>query len=97
MDGVGKIVEGVNALEAALNSNRVRKVFVLDKKSNKWKVSFNPKNIKTGKLQKSLINSSDGKVAIKQGTKINPAIAQKLFKDGLKNILIDFLFKKIYV
>jgi len=35
VDGVGKIVEGVNALEAALNSNRVRKVFVLDKKSNK--------------------------------------------------------------
>ena len=35
MDGVGKIVEGVNALEAALNSNRVRKVFVLDKNSNK--------------------------------------------------------------
>ena len=35
MDGVGKIVEGVNALEAALNSNRVRKVFVLGKKSNK--------------------------------------------------------------
>ena len=35
MDGVGKIVEGVNALEAALNSNRVRKVFVLDNKSNK--------------------------------------------------------------
>ena len=35
MDGVGKIVEGVNALEAALNSNRVRKVFVLDKKLNK--------------------------------------------------------------
>ena len=31
VDGVGKIVEGVNALEAALNSNRVRKVFVLDK------------------------------------------------------------------
>ncbi len=35
VDGVGKIVEGVNALEAALNSNRVRKVFLLDKKSNK--------------------------------------------------------------
>ena len=35
MDGVGKIVEGVNALEAALNFDRVRKVFVLDKKSNK--------------------------------------------------------------
>jgi DNA-directed RNA polymerase subunit beta len=63
--------------------------FSIDKKSNKWKVSFNPKNIKTGKLQKNLINASDGKVAIKQGTKINPAIAQKLFKDGLKNILIE--------
>ena len=63
--------------------------FSADKKTNKWKVSFNPKNIKTGKLQKSLINASDGKTAIKQGTKINPAIAQKLYKDGLKNILIE--------
>ena len=35
MDGVGKIVEGINALEAALNSNRVRKVIVLDTKHNK--------------------------------------------------------------
>ena len=35
VDGVGKIVEGVNALEAALNSNRVRKVIVLDTKHNK--------------------------------------------------------------
>ena len=41
MDGVGKIVEGVNALEAALNSNRVKKVFVLDKKSNKSNKSKN--------------------------------------------------------
>ena len=45
---------------------------------------FNPKNIKTGKLQKSLINAANGKVAVKQGTKINPAIAKKLFNDGLK-------------
>ena len=36
VDGVGKIVEGVNALEAALNSNRVKKVVVLDTKHN-WK------------------------------------------------------------
>ena len=35
VDGVGKIVEGVNALEAALNSNRVKKVIVLDTKHNK--------------------------------------------------------------
>ena len=58
-------------------------------KEKKWKITFNPKNIKTGKLQKSLINASNGKVAIKQGTKINPAIANKLFNDGLKNILVD--------
>ena len=35
VDGVGKIVEGVNALEAALNSNRVKKVIILDTKLNK--------------------------------------------------------------
>ena len=55
----------------------------------KWKFNFNPINIKTGKLQKSLINAADGKVAVKQGTKINPAIAKKLFNEGLKNLLID--------
>ena len=58
-------------------------------KENKWKIPFNPKNIKTGKLQKSLINASNNKVAIKQGTKINPAIANKLFNDGLKSVLLD--------
>ena len=35
VDGVGKIVEGVNALEAALISNRVKKVIILDTKLNK--------------------------------------------------------------
>ena len=58
-------------------------------KDNKWKVPFNPKNIKTGKLQKNLINSANNKVAIKQGTKINPAIAKKLFNDGLKSLLVE--------
>ena len=58
-------------------------------KESKWKIPFNPKNIKTGKLQKNLINASNSKPAIKQGTKINPAIANKLFNDGLKNILVD--------
>ena len=52
MDGVGKIVEGVNALEAALNSNRVRKVFVLDKKSNKSnKFNVLIENIKKQNIQ----------------------------------------------
>jgi hypothetical protein len=40
-------------------------------------IPLNPKNIKT-KLQKNLINASDWKVAIKQGTKINPAIAKTI-------------------
>jgi DNA-directed RNA polymerase subunit beta len=63
--------------------------YSLNSKDSKWKVSFNPKNIKTGKLQKSLINAANGKVAVKQGTKINPAIAKKLFNDGLKNLLLE--------
>ena len=58
--------------------------YSINNKDGKWKVAFNPKNIKTGKLQKSLVNAADGKVAVKQGTKINPAIAKKLFNDGLQ-------------
>jgi 23S rRNA (guanosine2251-2'-O)-methyltransferase len=56
VDGVGKIVEGVNALEAALNSNRVRKVFVLDKKSNKSnKLSVLIENIKKQNIDIEII------------------------------------------
>ena len=48
VDGVGKIVEGVNALEAALNSNRVKKVIVLDTKLTKSnKFNFLIESIKT--------------------------------------------------
>ena len=65
--------------------------YSLSTKDDKWKVGFNPKNIKTGKLQKSLVNAANGKVAVKQGTKINPAIAKKLFNDGLKNLLLRMM------
>jgi DNA-directed RNA polymerase subunit beta len=58
-------------------------------KSDNWEMPFDPKNIKVSKLQENLVDASTGKVAIKQGTKINPAIANKLAKDGLKNILIE--------
>ena len=64
---------------------------IICKKSNKsenWEMPFDPKNIKVSKLYEDLIDASSGKVAIKQGTKINPAIANKLAKDGLKNILL---------
>jgi DNA-directed RNA polymerase subunit beta len=58
-------------------------IYNFNVKDGKWKFNFNPKNIKTGKLQKSLINAADGKVAVKQGTKINPAIAKKLYNDNI--------------
>ncbi len=58
-------------------------------KSDNWEIPFDPKNIKVSKLQEDLVDASTGKVAIKQGTKINPAIANKLSKDGLKNILLE--------
>ena len=64
-------------------------IYNLNVKDGKWKFNFNPKNIKTGKLQKSLINAADGKVAVKQGTKINPAIAKKLSGPN-KEILIHY-------
>ena len=34
VDGVGQLVEGVNALEAALNTNRVKKVYLLESPNN---------------------------------------------------------------
>jgi len=34
VDGVGQLVEGVNALEAALNTNRVTKVYLLESPNN---------------------------------------------------------------
>ncbi|MDC3143710.1 DNA-directed RNA polymerase subunit beta [Pelagibacteraceae bacterium] len=58
-------------------------------KSNNWEIPFDPKNVKVSKLQEDLVDASTGKIAIKQGTKINPAIANKLAKDGLKNILLE--------
>ena len=63
VDGVGKIVEGVNALEAALNSNRVKKVIVLDTKHNKSnKFNFLIEDIKKQNViipQRSLISCLD--------------------------------------
>ena len=58
-------------------------------KSNNWEMPFDPKNIKVSKLQEDLVDASTGKVVIKEGTKINPAIANKLAKDGLNNIVLE--------
>ena len=34
VDGVGQLIEGINALEAALNSNRVKKVYLFNSTKN---------------------------------------------------------------
>ena len=59
MDGVGKIVEGVNALEAALNSNRVKKVIVLDTKLNKSnKFNFLIEGIKKQNIEIEIVKDN---------------------------------------
>ena len=59
VDGVGKIVEGVNALEAALNSNRVRKVIVLDTKHNKSnKFNFLIEDIKKQNIEIEIVKDN---------------------------------------
>ena len=59
VDGVGKIVEGVNALEAALNSNRVKKVIVLDTKHNKSnKFNFLIEDIKKQNIEIEIVKDN---------------------------------------
>ena len=40
-------------------------------------------------MRNDLINSDDGKKILKNGSKINFAIAKKLYDEGLKNILVS--------
>ena len=59
VDGVGKIIEGVNALEAALNSNRVKKVIVLDTKLNKSnKFNFLIEDIKKQNIEIEIVKDN---------------------------------------
>ena len=61
--------------------------FSLDKKSEKWETKFNPDDYKRPiKLRTDLNNSKTGKNILKKGSKINYAIAKKLYDDGLKFI-----------
>ena len=67
VDGVGKIVEGVNALEAALISNRVKKVIILDTKLNKSnKFNYLIKDIKKYGKNKNFVIVSSGAIALGQ-------------------------------
>ena len=65
------------------------KNFDFDKNTQKWKTKFNPEDYKRPiKLRNDLVSSSDKKIVLKKGSKINYAIAKKIFDQGLKNILV---------
>jgi len=69
------------------------KTFNLNKEKNLWTTKFNPDEYKRPvKLRNDLINSNDGKIVLKKGSKINYVIAKKLFDNGLKNIAYDSNF-----
>ena len=66
------------------------KTFNFNRNTKQWKTKFNPDDYKrTIKLRNDLINSDDGKQILKIGSKINFAIAKKLYDEGLKNILVS--------
>jgi len=62
------------------------KLFDFSNDKNLWVTKFDPNDYKRPlKLRNDLINSTDQKIALKKGSKINFVIAKKLFDDGLKN------------
>ena len=73
------------------------KTFNFDQKTKKWKTKFNPDDYKRPiKLRNDLINFTNGKKVLKKGSKINFAIAEKIYNEGLKNILVssDYFLEK---
>ena len=73
------------------------KNFVFDKTKKKWKTKFDPNDYKRPiKLRNDLINFQNEKNVLKKGSKINLPIAQKLFDEGLKTILVtsDYFIDK---
>jgi len=66
------------------------KTFNFDQKTKKWKTKFNPGDYKRPiKLRNDLINFTNGKKILKTGSKINFTIAEKIYNEGLKNILVS--------
>ena len=73
------------------------RTYNFDKVTKKWKTKFNPDDYKrTIKLRHDLINAVGEKKVLKIGSKINIAIAKKLYEQGLKNVLfpLDFFLGK---
>ena len=73
------------------------KTFNLDPKTKKWKTKFNPDDYKRPiKLRNDLINFANGKKVLQKGSKINFTIAEKIYNEGLKNVLVssDYFLEK---
>jgi len=71
--------------------------FNFSKDTKSWVTKFDLNNYKRPvKLRNDLINAKDQKIVLKNGSKINLIIAQKLYDDGLKNISYtsDYLIGK---
>ncbi|MDD4555797.1 MAG: DNA-directed RNA polymerase subunit beta [Alphaproteobacteria bacterium] len=69
-------------------------VWTAEKKG--WKTAFPHQRMKGVKFDIDLVNAETGEVAVPAGKKITPRSAQKLFEDGLKEIVVpaDYLFGK---
>ena len=64
--------------------------FHFDIKTKKWKTKFNPEDYRRPvKIKDDLINFDNGKKAFQKGSKINFAIAKKIYDEGLKNIVVS--------
>ena len=73
--------------EEILNFFYETTVFTRDKKG--WKTAFDPARVRGMKLTYDLINAETGKVVAKKGEKLIAAKANKLAKDGLKEIRVE--------
>ena len=66
------------------------KTFNFNQNTKQWKTKFNPDDYNRPiKLRNDLINFTNEKMVLKKGSKINFAIAKKLYDEGLKNILVS--------
>ena len=63
------------------------KNFSFDKEKKTWQAKFDFNDYKRPiKLRNDLVDTKNGKIVLKKGSKINHIIAKKLFDDGLKSV-----------
>ena len=62
-------------------------VYKRDKKGG-WRAPFNPDRVRAVRLSSDLINAKTGQVVAEAGTKITPRLANRLAREGLKQVLL---------